>query len=79
MGEDYLEDCKVYIDGKEFTGISTVEIEDGTIDLWQWIYTVCPNNRIKHLMLNGKTLRVKIKNYKRAFYVVLKVLRKNAI
>ena len=66
-------------DIKEFTGINTVEIEDGTIELWQWIYTVCPNNRIKHLMLNGKSLRVKFKNYKRAFDVVLKALRKNAI
>lgn len=46
---------------------------------WKQIYKVCPNKRVKHLMLNGKTKRVRLKNYQRAFDIVYKALRKNAI
>lgn len=47
-------------------------------EFWCWVYTICPNNRVKHLMLNGKTQRVRFKNYQRAFDIVYKAFRKNA-
>ena len=62
-----------------------IKLTDEQIDsiqvltFWKEIYKVCPNKRVKHLMLNGKTKRVRLKNYQRAFDIVYKALRKNAI
>ena len=79
--------CKACIDTCKMNAIYIKDMLDSlnaVIDTEKCInckqcYKVCPNKRVKHLMLNGKTKRVRLKNYQRAFDIVYKALQKNAI
>jgi hypothetical protein len=72
--EDYVKDnFKISLDSTgKFTG--TVNINKiillKLIGLWYWAMDNCPNKRIVHLMKYGKNPRVKLKNFRRACWVI---------
>ena len=38
--------------------------------LWSWAANNCPNKRVAYLMDHGKTRRIQMKNFKRAVYII---------
>lgn len=38
--------------------------------LWKWVYDNCPNRRVRHLLMYGKTKRIRIKNFIRGVKII---------
>lgn len=64
-----------------FTGILAFKKLDMLVlaklfGVWQWVYDLCPNRRVIHLMQHGKNHKIKKKNFIRACVITAKCVAK---